>query len=84
MSDGEGLVSGSRASKQQTLVLGSGNHMTVTAAPDHCLRFLVVAGQPIGEKIVRHGPFVMNTQEEINQAFEDYQTGRLQNPESSI
>ncbi|MDX2190460.1 MAG: pirin family protein [Bacteroidota bacterium] len=36
-------------------------------------RVLVLQGKPIGEPVVQHGPFVMNTREEINQAFADYQ-----------
>lgn len=48
------------------------------------LRFLLIAGQPIGEPIVQHGPFVMNTQEEIMQAFADYRSGKLQNPDDNV
>ncbi|PWT91625.1 MAG: pirin family protein [Blastocatellia bacterium] len=38
---------------------------------------LLIAGVPLGEPVVRYGPFVMNTKEEIVQAFEDYRTGRM-------
>jgi redox-sensitive bicupin YhaK (pirin superfamily) len=38
---------------------------------------ILVAGKPLGEAIVQHGPFVMNTKEEIYQAVKDYQEGRL-------
>ncbi len=40
-------------------------------------RFILVAGQPLGEPIAQHGPFVMNTQEELFQAVEDFRSGRL-------
>ena len=40
-------------------------------------RFLLIAGDPIGEPVARGGPFVMNTKDEVLQAFEDYQSGKL-------
>jgi redox-sensitive bicupin YhaK (pirin superfamily) len=38
---------------------------------------ILVAARPLNEPIARYGPFVMNTREEIYQAFEDYKAGRL-------
>lgn len=43
---------------------------------DVALRFVLVAGEPLNEPVVQHGPFVMNTREEIEQAFEDFQLGQ--------
>lgn len=40
-------------------------------------RAILVAGRPLGEPVVQHGPFVMNTEEEIRQAIDDYQAGRF-------
>jgi quercetin 2,3-dioxygenase len=40
-------------------------------------RALLIAGKPLGEPIAQHGPFVMNTREELFQAVQDYQAGRF-------
>ena len=50
--------------------------MRITASGDGA-RFILVSGRPLGEPVVQYGPFVMNTREEIEQAFTDYKTGRL-------
>ena len=44
---------------------------------------MIAAGVPIKEPIARYGPFVMNTQEQIHQAFADYQNGKLGKIEGS-
>jgi len=49
--------------------------VTLVAAED--ARLILVAGKPLNEPIVQHGPFVMNTQEEIRQALDDFSRGRL-------
>ena len=53
-----------------------GDRIGVTASKSGA-SFLVVAAKPFDEPIARYGPFVMNTREEIQQAFEDYRQGRF-------
>jgi hypothetical protein len=48
----------------------------LTFSPPRSPSLQCLAGQPIGEPVVQHGPFVMNSQEEIAQTFEDYRHGR--------
>ena len=57
-------------------VLGPGDALALTAGPAGA-RFILVSGRPLGEPIVQYGPYVMNTREEIEQAFADYKAGRL-------
>ena len=54
-----------------------GDGLRIVAAGHEGTRVLLVAGKPIGEPVARYGPFVMNTREELEQAFRDYQSGRL-------
>lgn len=61
---------------RQAGVLGGGAILECTAG-DTAARFLVIAAQPIGEPVVQHGPFVMNTEQEIRTAIADYRAGRL-------
>ena len=60
----------------QMAVLGSGDHLELIAGASGA-RLLLIAGLPLREPVARYGPFVMNTQAEIQQAFRDYQEGRF-------
>ena len=70
---------GRRAARPHEMVLFAedGDAISLEAPADSPLRALVVAGVPLREPVARHGPFVMNTRQEILQAVEDYQAGRL-------
>jgi redox-sensitive bicupin YhaK (pirin superfamily) len=57
-------------------MLASGEVVRITSTED-AARFLVVAGRPLNEPVARSGPFVMNTREEVQQAFADYSEGRF-------
>jgi redox-sensitive bicupin YhaK (pirin superfamily) len=76
---GSALYGGNKHASEahHTLVLSAneGNYIPVESTSDDC-HFVVIAGQPINEPIVQHGPFVMNTKQEIYQAFSDYQHGK--------
>lgn len=48
---------------------------TVSVSADEPTRFLLVAGKPLGEPIAQYGPFVMNTQDEIEKTLRDYRDG---------
>ncbi len=59
-------------------LLFKGDAVKIAATNDET-RFLVLAGKPIKEPIAQYGPFVMNTQDEIEQAIRDYRSGELVN-----
>lgn len=57
------------------LMANTGEDFTITATEDSVV--LVLSGEPLREPIAAHGPFVMNTREEILQAFQDYENGKF-------
>lgn len=58
------------------VIFGDGDTVEASAGPGGG-RFLLAAARPLGEPIARHGPFVMNTRAEIEQALQDLRTGRF-------
>ena len=62
----------------QTLsrLIGDGNLKLINNG-DTTAQVVILAGTALKEPIAQHGPFVMNTMDEINQAIEDYQNGVL-------
>ena len=61
--------------KSEIAVLSQGENLLIKAQQNS--DFVYIAGKPLNEPIARGGPFVMNTREEILQAFHDFQSGRF-------
>ena len=59
----------------QLAVLSDGDSVSISATSD--AKYILVSGKPLNEPVARSGPFVMNTREEINKAFYDYQMGNF-------
>ena len=76
---GTARINGQTIAREAQMVLlnRDGNEFTLEADSDAIL--LLLSGEPIDEPIVGHGPFVMNTQDEINQAITDFNSGRFGN-----
>ena len=78
---GSGFAGAERApiGEGQLAVFGNGEALSLHGAEAHGenLELLLLGGQPLREPVARYGPFVMSTREEIIQAVEDYQSGRM-------
>jgi redox-sensitive bicupin YhaK (pirin superfamily) len=59
----------------RTIILYGDGDEVVVAAPTSPLRFLLISGAPIGEPVAWYGPIVMNTREELQFAFKEYEEG---------
>ncbi len=74
---GTGLrAAGREIPANHRVVLRAGHELALEAGPDEA-ELLLLQGKPIGEPVVQHGPFVMNTRAEIEQAFLDYRRTRF-------
>ncbi len=69
-----GAEPATRLPAQTLAVLSAGDRVTLRAG-SVTARAILVAGRPLREPVARYGPFVMNTQEQLRQAFQDYQSG---------
>ncbi|MFT7286951.1 MAG: redox-sensitive bicupin YhaK (pirin superfamily) [Halieaceae bacterium] len=74
--DGSILLRGREIGAQQLLVFGAGAGWGLHGGAAGA-GLLLLRGMPIGEPVVHHGPFVMNSKAEIEQAISDYQAGRF-------
>lgn len=75
--DGSIIVNGEETAPTDHLVLmaNDGEHFKIEATENTIV--LILSGEPLNEPIAAHGPFVMNTQEELVQAFEDFNHGKF-------
>jgi len=62
---------------QMVMFAADGEAISIENKGQHPLDVLLIGGVPLHEPIARYGPFVMNTREEVYQAFEDFRSGRM-------
>ncbi len=74
--EGSAVVGDTAVPERAAGVLGDGESLELEAG-DSGASLLLLAGRPLDEPVVQHGPFVMNTREEIEQAMRDYRDGSL-------
>ncbi len=72
--DGQAALGNEEVAAVKLAVFGQGDQVNVRTA-DSPVRFMLMAGAPMGEPIVPYGPFVMNTRAEIQQALDDLRNG---------
>nr|XP_039250096.1 pirin-like [Styela clava] len=70
------MVVGQSVPPHHTAILEDGDFVTLANESSEKCRFLLIAGKPLNEPVARHGPFVMNTQEQIDEAIADYHNSR--------
>ncbi|KAI5432909.1 pirin-like protein [Lathyrus oleraceus] len=74
--EGEGIFGNQKShptTSHHILLLGNGDGVEAWNKSSKILRFILVGGEPLGEPMVQFGPFVMNTQQEIDQTIDDFE-----------
>lgn len=82
---GEAQIGGTRVQRKRMAILdndAASDGVLIEAATENT-RLLLLAGRPLNEPIVQHGPFVMNSRQEIDQAIMDFQQGHWTNPKDA-
>ncbi len=74
--EGSAILNAQTLGQESAYVLTQGEIITITADIEPA-RMLILAGKPLNEPVAQYGPFVMNTMDEVEQAIQDYRSGRL-------
>lgn len=78
--EGSAIIDGKRIDAHNLAAFsrnGDSVHLEAAADSPTPVELILLSGVPIGEPVARYGPFVMNTKQEVVQAFEDFQAGRM-------
>ena len=77
MVEGNAILNESTEAPQDHFVMFSNDGETFSIEAKTDALILVLSGEPLNQPIAAHGPFVMNTQEELIEAFQDFNTGKF-------
>jgi hypothetical protein len=81
--EGTALSTGTHIPTHALAVLETGRPLTI-AAENEGARFILVSGRPLNEPVAQYGPFVMNTEQEIHRAIDDFRNNRLVTKRANI
>lgn len=73
--EGDAVIDGRRIPEKTAVLFGDGDTITVAAPEERAARFILCSGRPLREPIAWGGPIVMNTETELNAAFEELRQG---------
>jgi len=73
--EGNAIINAHLIDEKSAVLFGAGDGVSIEATPDCALRFILFSGKALHEPIAWGGPIVMNTREELNQAFDELRNG---------